>query len=226
MSCFAILIGKQNACGVQNHYTIFTPMKPIYLILLLTILTVACNNNGISTNADGEKIFTYEPLSWEITLPQGWEILTEVQRDKLAYAAQNYYEEDTQNSNETGEKKIILGVRKAEKDMNSCYAFIRSYNRNEDYPELRDLLNQQKRAYSTDAYSAEAVLTEETLSGIPFEKAVLTVQYREQPYFTYTTYSAMLDTLNFGVSIVTNNKEDEQMLTAHFRKSVASIKKP
>ena len=199
-------------------------MKSWHLIVLLTILISSCNSNGISTNADGNKVYTYDPIGWQITLPHGWEVLTDAQRDKLAYAAQNYYEEDKKSK--SGEKKIILGVRKTEKDMNSIYAFVRSYERDEDFPELRDLLNQQYRAYTTDAYSADATLTEEILNGITFEKAVLKVFYNEQPYFTYTTYSTMLDTLNFGVSIISNNEADNHLLTQYFRNSVNTIKKP
>lgn len=195
----------------------------VFIILLLTI--TACNNNGISTNSDGNKVYTFEPIGWQMELPEGWEVLSASQRDKLAYAAQNYYEEETQNNRKEGEKKIILGVRKAEKDMNACYAFIRSYNRDEDYPSLRDLLKQQYRSYSADFYSADTSLSVETMNGLTFEKAVLDVMYRGKHYFTYTTYSTMLDTLNFGVSIVSNNNTDEQMLVNTFRKSIASIKK-
>lgn len=196
----------------------------IKLIALLLVI-ISCNDNGISTNSDGNKVYTYEPIGWQMELPEGWEVLSASQRDKLAYAAQNYYEEETQNSSKEGEKKIILGVRKAEKDMNACYAFIRSYNRDEDYPSLRDLLKQQYRSYSADFYSADTSLSEEVLNSITFEKAVLAVQYQGKPYFTYTTYSTMLDTVNFGVSIVSNNTNDEQMMIEAFRKSTTYIKR-
>lgn len=199
--------------------------KQTIVIITLLLIVSSCNNNGISTNADGNKVYTYEPIGWQMELSQDWEILTESQRDKLAYAAQNYYEEDTRNNHKEGEKKIILGVRKAEKDMNACYAFIRSYNRDGDYPSLRDLLKQQYRSYSSDFYSADTTLTEVTMNGLTFEKAVLEVKYQSKPYFTYTTYSTMLDTLNFGVSIVSNNSSDEQKLTEAFRKSTASLKR-
>lgn len=156
-------------------------------------------------------------------LPEGWEVLSESERDKLAYKAEHYYEEDMAAKWRGGEKKIILGVRKGDKDMNSVYAFTRSYERNEDFPDLGELLTQQYRSYATGQYSADTSLQQETLNGIVFDKATLKVNYSGKPYFTYITYSTMLDTLNFGVSIVTNNAADEQMLVDNFRKSAASI---
>lgn len=191
-------------------------------ILLVILILASCNNDGITTNKEGNKVFTYEPLGWQMALPNNWQVLTESEREKLNYAAQNYYEEENSN-NKGGEKKIILGIKKAEKDMNACYAFIRSYQRDEDYPNLRDLLRQQKRQYSTDNYDAQDTLVKETIGSLEFEKAVLSVYYAGKTYFTYTTYSTMIDTLNFGVSIVSNNKADEQLLNGLFKQSVASL---
>lgn len=197
-------------------YTVF--------ILLMPVLLTACNNDGITTNKEGNNVFTYEPIGWQMVLPDNWQVLTESERDKVNYAAQNYYEEEN-TKNKGGVKKIILGIKKEEKDMNACYAFVRTYQRDEDYPNLRDLLHQQKRQYSTDNYDAQDTLIKETIGSLEFEKAVLTVYYAGKPYFTYTTYSTMIDTLNFGVSIVTNNAADEQLLTNNFRESVSSINK-
>lgn len=187
------------------------------------MLLFSCSNDGIGTDDAGNKIFTYEPIGWQMVLPQDWEILSESERDKLAYKAESYYEEDMAAKKRGGEKQIILGVRKGEKDMNAVYAFTRSYERDEDYPELEELLAQQYRSYATGEYNADSSLVQENLSGIVFEKAMLKVSYAGKPYFTYITYSTMLDTLNFGVSIVTDNAADEQMLADNFRKSVASI---
>ncbi|MCB9047233.1 MAG: hypothetical protein H6550_13955 [Chitinophagales bacterium] len=202
-------------------------MKKLILILYIPVLifTASCDNNGISRNGDGEKVYTYSPIGWQMAIPENWEILSETQRDKLAYAAQNYYEEESLSNNKEGEKKIILGVRKSKDDINSVYAFVRSYNREEDHPSLHDLLTQQYRSYSADFYSADTSLTKEIIDGISFEIAVLSVQYRDKPYFTYTTYSTMLDTLNFGVSIVSNNANDEDMLINNFKSSISSLKK-
>jgi len=195
----------------------------IHIFVILCCLLLACNNDGISTNEAGDKVFTYAPIGWQIILPEGWEVLSEAERDKLAYKAEHYYEEDMAAKKRGGEKKIILGVRKGEKDMNAVYAFTRSYERDEDFPELRELLAQQYRSYATGEYSADSSLVQEILNGIVFDKATLKVNYAGKPYFTYITYSTMLDTLNFGVSIVTNNVADEQMLVDNFRKSAASI---
>lgn len=183
----------------------------------------SCSNDGISTDDAGNKIFTYEPIGWQMVLPDGWEVLNESERDKLAYKAENYYEEDMAAKKRGGEKQIILGVRKGEKDMNAVYAFTRSYERDEDYPELEELLAQQYRSYATGEYSADSSLVQENLDGIVFDKATLHVSYAGKPYFTYITYSTMLDTLNFGVSIVSNNAADEQMLVGNFRQSAGSI---
>lgn len=193
-----------------------------YVIIPLVIFVSACNSNGISTNEAGQTIFTYEPLNWQMHVPNDWEILTESQRDKLAYKAQNYYEEDVANNKD--EKKIILGVRKAEKDINSIYAFIRAYETGDDPPDLKELLQQQYRQYSTDNYTAEKLLQQETIQGKTFDVATLSVNYNGKPYFKYITYSTMLGNTNFGVSIVTNNKADEDMLTNNFIKSIKTIK--
>lgn len=191
--------------------------------MIVIMAFFSCSNNGTSTDDAGNKIFTYEPTGWQMVLPNGWEVLSETDRDKLAYKAEHYYEEDVAVQRRGGEKKIILGVRKGEKDMNAIYAFIRSYERDEDYPDLEELLTQQYRSYATGEYSAEKSLERETLNGMVFDKATLKVSYAGNPYFTYITYSTMLDTLNFGVSIVTNNSADEQMLVDNFRQSVGSI---
>lgn len=198
-------------------------MKRSLLVLLLVWVFASCSDDGISKNDAGNKVFTYEPIGWQMVLPEGWEVLSEAERDKLAYKAEHYYEEDMAAKKRGGEKQIILGVRKGEKDMNAVYAFIRSYERDEDFPELEELLEQQYRSYATGEYSAEKSLVQERLSGLVFDKATLKVSYSGKPYFTYTTYSTMLDTLNFGVSIVTNNVADEQILVDNFRKSAASI---
>lgn len=198
-------------------------MKRSLLVLLLVWVFASCSDDGISTDDAGNKIFSYEPIGWQMVLPDGWEVQSEADRDKLAYKAEHYYEEDAAAKKRGGEKKIILGVRKGEKDMNAIYGFIRSYERDEDYPDLEELLMQQYRSYATGEYSAEKSLVQETLNGLVFDKATLKVSYAGKPYFTYITYSTMLDTLNFGVSIVTNNVADEQMLVDNFRKSAASI---
>lgn len=155
-------------------------------------------------------------------VPEQWEVLTETQRMKLAYKAENYYEESP--SNQQGEKEIILGVRKPEDDINAIYAFTRKYKKNEDPPYLGDLLDAQYRSYSTGDYKAFKSLSEETISGINFDKAVLSVRYKGKPYFTYTTYSTMLGRLNFGVSITADNNTDEDMLINNFRESIKTIK--
>lgn len=198
-------------------------MKHSVFALLLVLVFASCSDDGISTDGAGNKVYTYEPIGWLMVLPNGWEILSEADRDKLAYKAEHYYEEDMAAQRRGGEKKIILGVRKGEKDMNAIYAFIRSYERDEDFPDLEELLTQQYRSYATGEYSAEKSLEQETLNGFVFDKATLKVSYAGKSYFTYITYSTMLDTLNFGVSIVVNNNADEQMLVDNFRKSAASI---
>lgn len=192
-----------------------------YAFLFLFLLLCACNDDGIREDDNGNTTFTYKPLGWTMQMPKDWQVLSAVERDKLDYAAQNFYEEASKNKD--GEKKIIMGVRKGESNMNACYAFVRSYARDEDYPSLRDLLRQQKQQYSNGAYQADDTLVKEELNGLAFEKAVLTVSYNNKPYFTYTTYSTMIDTVNFGVSIVTNNETDKKMLEEKFRRSVSSI---
>jgi hypothetical protein len=202
-------------------------MKPLRIVtIILTLFLFSCSNNGISMDDAGNKIFTYEPIGWQMVLPQDWEVLSEAERDKLAYKAEHYYEEDMAAKKHGGDKKIIMAVRKGENDMNAVYAFVRSYERDEDFPELGELLAQQYRSYATGEYSADSSLVQENLSGIVFDKATLKVNYGGKPYFTYITYSTMLDTLNFGVSIVTNIAVDEQMLVDNFRKSAASIIMP
>lgn len=199
-------------------------MKPLWIVtIILTLFLFSCSNNGISTDEAGNKVFTYEPIGWQMILPDGCEVLSEADRDKLAYKAEHYYEEDMAAKKRGGEKQIILGVRKGEKDMNAVYAFTRSYERDEEYPELKELLAQQYRSYATGDYSADSSLVQETLSGIVFDKAILNVSYAGKLYFTYITYSTMLDTLNFGVSIVADNAADERMLVDNFRRSAGSI---
>ncbi|MBZ0099590.1 MAG: hypothetical protein K8F30_10925 [Taibaiella sp.] len=199
-------------------------MKQPRIIIIVIIFLFSCSGDSIRTDDKGNKVFTYEPTGWQMLLPAKWEILNESERDKLAYKAESYYEEDMAAQRRGGKKKIILGVRKGEKDMNAIYAFIRSYERDEDFPDLEELLTQQYRSYATGEYSADSSLARESLSGIVFDKAILKVSYAGKPYFTYITYSAMLDTLNFGVSIVTNNAADEQMLVENFRQSIGSIR--
>jgi len=198
-------------------------MKHSVFALLLVLVFASCSDDGISKDGAGNKIYTYEPIGWQMVLPDGWEVLSEADRDKLAYKAEHYYEEDMAAQRRGGEKQIILAVRKGEKDMNAVYAFVRCYERDEDFPDLEELLMQQYRSYATGEYSAEKSLVQETLSGIVFDKATLKVSYAGKSYFTYITYSSMLDTLNFGVSIVTNNAANEQMLVDNFRQSVGSI---
>lgn len=206
------------------HLAYFCSVKQLQIFIIISLFLFSCAGNGISRDNAGNKIFTYEPTGWQMVLPAEWEILDESERDKLGYKAENYYEEDIAAKKRGGEKKIILAVRKGEKDMNAIYAFIRSYERDEDFPDLEELLTQQYRSYATGEYSADSSLVREELNGIVFDKAILKVSYAGKPYFTYITYSTMLDTLNFGVSIVTNNAADEQMLLENFRKSAESIR--
>lgn len=205
------------------HLMYFRSVKQPRIIIIVILFLYSCAGDDITRDDKGNKVFTYEPTGWQMVLPAGWEALNKSERDKLAYKAENYYEEDIAAKKREGDKKIILAVRKGEKDMNAVYAFIRSYERDEDFPDLEELLTQQYRSYATGEYSADSSLVQEDLSGIVFDKAILKVSYAGKPYFTYITYSTMLDTLNFGVSIVTNNAADEQMLVENFRKSAKSI---
>ena len=191
-------------------------------LILLALFVAACSNDGISTDSNGQQIFTYAPLGWQTAIPDGWQALESHELDKLAYKAENYYEEDSRSKND--EKKIIFGIHKVEKDMNALYAFIREVPEGEDAPELADLLQQQYRQYSTDNYTAEKSLTTETINGKSFEVAILSVQYNGKPYFNYITYSTMIGNTNFGASIVANNQEDENMLRNSFTSSVKTIK--
>lgn len=192
------------------------------LAICLLLLLTACNNNGISTDSNGNTIFTHPPIGWVMKLPQDWQVLTATERMKLAYKAENFYEENTITAN-AEQKEIILGVRKQKDDINAVYAFTRQYKKGEDQPDLAALLQQQYSGYTTGNYSATKELTQDTISGIIFDKAELQVQYNGQPYFSYTTYSTMLGTLNFGISITANNKTDYQLLLNNFKQSVSSI---
>lgn len=184
----------------------------------------ACDNDGIYKDSNGNATFTYEPVNWTMPLPKDWLVVSKAERDRLDYAAQNYYEEANSGKKKGGEKKIIMGIRKGESTMNACYAFVRSYERDEDYPALRDLLRQQQQQYSENGYTATGEVTKVQLGGNEYERALLSVTYNGKPYFNYITYSTMLDTLNFGVSIVTNNKTDEMMLEHNFKQSAKEIK--
>lgn len=198
-------------------------MKKCAFFLFMMLLAACSNNDGISTDANGNTTFTYEPINWTMQLPKDWYILNAAERDKLDYAAENYYEEAAAGKKRSGVKKIVMGVRKGESNMNACYAYIRSYARDEDNPGLRELLRQQKKQYDTPPYTVYDTLQHINIGGIEYEKATLTVAYNNKPHFTYITYSGMVDTLNFGVSIVTNNKTDEKMLDNYFRQSATGI---
>lgn len=154
-------------------------------------------------------------------VPEDWTVLSETERMKLAYKAENFYEDG--NSKDKNEKEIILGIKKPGAEINALYAFTRKYKKGEDPPDLRDLLDAQYRQYSSGDYKAYKSLTRENISGQVFDKAVLSVQHNGKPYFTYTTYSTMLSDMNFGVSITANNNEDEEMLISNFVRSVGSI---
>lgn len=195
-------------------------MKVFKLALMAIILLSACNSNGVSTN-NGKKVFTYKPLGWQILLPEGWVALENHELDKLAYKAENYYEEDNRSKND--EKKIIFGIHKIEKDVNALYAFIREIKQGDDPPKLSDLLQQQYHQYSTDMYTATKSLSQETISNKTFDVAVLSVSYNGKPYFDYITYSTMIGNTNFGASIVSNNEADKNMLVSHFRTSVKAL---
>lgn len=77
----------------------------------LFLLLNACKEDGMGKNADGQNTFTYEPIGWTMVLPEGWTVLSATERDKLDYAAENFYEE-ANNGKKKGAKKIILGVKK------------------------------------------------------------------------------------------------------------------
>lgn len=193
------------------------------ILILSIILLASCNSDGISTNEQGEKVFTYKPIKWEMQVPENWTVLTETERMKLAYKAENFYEDG--NSKDKNDKEIILGIKKPGAEINALYAFTRKYKKGEDPPDLADLLDAQYRQYSSGEYKAYKSLTQEHIGGNTFDKAVLSVKYNGKPYFTYTTYSTMLQDMNFGVSITANNNEDEEMLISNFTRSVGSIKK-
>lgn len=203
--------------------TYLCSMRLCAYLLLMMILLSACGNDGITEDSNGDRTFTYAPLQWTMQLPKGWQVLTEAERDRLNYAAENYYEE-AGGRHKGGEKKIIMGVRKGESNMNACYIFTRSYARDEDYPSLRDLLRQQKQQYTGGQYTLWDTLVQERMGSADWEKAVLRVSYNNKPYFTYTTYSTMIDTLNFGCSIVTNNSTDEKMLDYNFRQAASATR--
>lgn len=194
----------------------------ILVALLIIILAVSCNNNNVAETEDGKQVFNYEPLNWQISVPEGWQTLSSSQLKQLGNAAESFYGEGEEEKE--GEKKIIFGARKAEKNINAIYAFIRTYNKGEEEaPDMNELLRQQKEGYNTIPYSAETSVVQENLSGYTFDKATMQVYYDDKPYFKYTTYSTIIDTLNFGVTINSNNAEDERILTELFNKSLSTI---
>lgn len=183
---------------------------------------MACNDN-IRSAKDGD-YYQYKPLEWEILIPEGWTIMTEVERAQMMYKSKGYYEED-ELQKQYGEKKIIMGLRKPGDEATAIYAFTRSFRSGDDPPRLEDILNQQYQSYSSDFYSADTTLVLEQIKGMSFEKAVLNVKYNDKPYFSYITYSTQLkDTLSFGVSIVTKSSKDSLMLVENFYNSVAQLK--
>lgn len=189
--------------------------------ILLCVFLLACNSNVRQGNEGS--YYQYEPLNWEILIPDGWEVMSESELDKMTYKAKGFYQED-EFAKQYGEKKIVMGLRKPDDKITAMYAFVRDYRTGDDPPRLKDVLNQQYQSYSSDFYSADTALTKENIEGKEFEKAVLEVSYNSKPYFTYVTYSTMLgDTLNFGASLIIKNQADRSTLERNFRLSVAKL---
>ena len=192
-----------------------------YLFVLL-VFTTACSSN-IKSTAEGD-YYVYEPLNWEILIPDGWDVMAEIELKQMEYKAKGYYEED-ELKKQYGEKNIIMGLKKPNDETTAIYAFTRSFRPGDDPPRLKDILSQQYRSYSSGVYTSDTSLTIQEIEGIDFEKAVLNVQYNNKPYFSYITYSTQLkDTLSFGVSIILKTTEDSMMLTESFFESVKMLK--
>lgn len=199
-------------------------MRSTLLILFLASLFIAsCGNDGLSEGENGQQEYTYDELGWTMQVPKGWEVLSKARRTQLGNAAQSFYGEGGSEMKE-GEKEIIFGAKKGEKDVNAVYAFIRKYSAEEaEAPDMSELLRQQEEGYNTIPYSAETSLEQLVIGDHSFDKAIMQVYYDDRPYFKYTTYSTMIDTVNFGVTIISNNEQDEQMLTENFTASVKDI---
>lgn len=191
--------------------------------LLFVVVIAACADDSITEKKDGSKEFTYEPLSWKIDVPVGWEVSSETERRHMAYKAATYYENSEADDSK---KEIIFAAKKGDSSVNSIYAFVREYPADEaEGPDMRALLRQQYAAYSSAPYNAEQHLTDMNIGKYIFTRAMLDIYYNNQPYYIYTTYSTMIDTLNFGVTIIGDNEADRKMLTENFYKSVLTIKK-
>lgn len=195
----------------------------LLLLVLCVILFMSCDNNGVTRTEDGKEIFVYKPLSWQMEVPDGWQVLSKDRRVQLGNSASAFYG-DEEEEQETVEKEIIFGAKKADKDINAVYGFIAKYTPGKaEPPDMNELLRRQRESYNMIPYSAETSVAQETINGHRFDIAVMQVYYDERPYFKYTTYSTMIDTVNFGITIISNNKVDESMLEDNFKKSVTTL---
>lgn len=194
-----------------------------FMIISFCCFVTACSDDDIEEHSDGSKTVNYEKLDWKYEVPAGWKVSSETERRHMAYKAETYYEDNAANNND--EKEIIMAVKKEDSSINAIYAFVRAYSKEEaEGPDMKELLRQQYKAYTNAPYSAKKSLTEERIGSHKFIKAHLDIYYNEQPYYTYTTYSTMIDTMNFGATITADNQSDRSLLTENFYKSVMTLK--
>ncbi|MEZ5018375.1 MAG: hypothetical protein R2800_15045 [Flavipsychrobacter sp.] len=201
-----------------------------FLVFILAAITIAgCSNSdsSITEGANGEMIFTYQPLNWQINTPQKWYILNDDELRHKTYASQQFYEHDKEEDSDAN--KIIFGMNKEEgKQANSLYAFI-SGNVTDHKVALKAILDQQYAQYTEplsgyDDYTVDSTFRQKEINQKTFYIATLKVQAPNGGYYEYITYSTMLDTLNFGASIICTNEQDKQLLQDLWQRSIATVK--
>lgn len=204
-------------------------MKQYIRLLIIAIGIASCggSDSQITDAADGGKTFAYQPLGWQINTPQGWYILNDDELRHKTYASQQFYEHDEEK--ESDANKIIFGLNKTQgQQANSLYAFVTG-NVTDHKVALKAILNQQYAQYTEplsgyDDYTVDSTFRKKEVHNKTFYIATLKVQAPNGGYYEYTTYSTMLDTLNFGASIICTNQPDKELLEKLWWQSIATIK--
>lgn len=213
-------------------------MKQYPLILLASLFLLSCGQkSGVRTNDNGDRVYFDESIGWEMIIPEGWEVLPADTLRKMTAAAANYYEDAPSIADKPRyDKKMILGLRKTDAPYNALYAFTRVYGVADDakQPDMQNMLDAQYASYDpnrTDsAYHTDTSLRTMMINGREFEVAKLIATKKatdQQQGYTvhYITYSTMIDSVNFGVSMITYTENASKTLIQHFEPSIRTLKK-
>lgn len=202
--------------------------KIIYVLLyvfLFGVISFSCQEKKkveagvIDTKS---KIYTNDDIGWEISIPEGWKVMTVDHREILNEKGKTAIEDVYDGEVDVTGLKHLLGFQKDQANMlnSTSQPFVEEYigEWKENNEKMIDIiLNTYRQNKMNSILSHEGI---ETIDNVVFNVYIITLTLpKDQGNLIQIMYSTLINNFDFNISInYTNKKYGDEMLSA-FRAS-------